>query len=186
MQQQFEIWLRIIAVIIVFSFGTFYATYVIVSKKMSIVMKMMATIVIIAILYLAGDSNTYLPFLGYCAFPPSILLDETRPSKASESLILDLSEIHDVPDGTRVIYWGATNSKDKNKVAPNPMEAYGNYMNSGISVVKDKRATIYYMCPDKYQVGNFMKKVIDRHIHYRLVRPNNPLISPVYTKYVKC
>lgn len=185
MQNYIEVWLHIIALIIVFAFTTFYALHVIMLPKIFIIFKIFAVIVIIAVLYLAGNSNTYLPFLGYCAMPPSLFSNEKKPDNASETIEIDLSDIDDVPDGTRVIYWGAMNSKDKNIIRPNPIDAYGSYLNSGISIVKDKKTTIYYLCPDRYNVG-MLNTTVDRHIHYRLVRPNSAIISPVFTKNVKC
>ena len=181
MQSHLEVWLHIIAIILVLSFASVHTIAVLLCQKMSIISQMIAVIVLIAILYLAMNRNTYLPFLGYSAMPPSLFASEKKPDNAHEALVLELDD--DIPDGTRVIYWGALQSKDKNIIKANPFEAYGNYLNSGISVVKDKKAIIYYLCPDKYRAGG---SVIDRHIHYRLVKPNSPIISPVYTKYVKC
>jgi hypothetical protein len=177
-----EIWIHIVSLIIVFAFTTFYSIHIIMYQKMHVVAKLLAVIVIIAVLYLAGNSNTYLPFLGYCAMPPSLLATERKPDDAHDSLILELDD--DVPDGTRVVYWGAMSSKDKNVIKSNPFEAYANYLNSGISIVKNKRAIIYFLCPDKYKVG--LMGVLERHIHYRLIKPNSAIISPVYTKYVTC
>lgn len=181
MQNHLEIWLHIIAIILVLSFASVHSIHVLLCDKISIVAKMIAVIVLIAILYLALNRNTYLPFLGYSAMPPSLLMGEKKPYNASDNLVLQFED--DVPDGTRVVYWGAMESKDKNVIKANPLEAYGKYLNSGIAIVKDKKATIYYLCPDKYKAGG---SVIDRHIHYRLVKPNSPIISPVYTKFVKC
>lgn len=182
MENHVEIWMHIVALIIVFSFTTFYSLHIIICPKLHIGAKLLAVLVIIAVLYLAGNSNTYLPFLGYCVMPPSLLATERKPDNAHETLVLDLDQ--DVPDGTRVVYWGALSSKNKNVIKNNPMEAYGSYLNSGISIVKNKKATIYYLCPDKYKVGPY--STIDRHIHYRLIKPNSAIISPVFTKYISC
>jgi len=181
MQSHLEVWLHIIAIILVLSFASVHSIYIIMCKGMPVIAKMIAIIILIAIFYLAVNRNVYLPFLGYCAMPPSLFADEKRPANAHDTLVLEFDD--DVPCGTRVIYWGAMQSKDKNVIKADPFEAYGNYLNSGIAIVKAKKATIHYLCPDKYRVGG---STVDRHIHYRLVKPNSPIISPVYTKYVKC
>ena len=138
----------------------------------------MAVIIILCAIYIAVNRNTYLPFLGYAAVPPSMFLNTFQPTEATEELMLTL----DVPDGTKVVYWAANNSKT-DIIQINPTIAYANYNNSGISTVMDKKAIIRFNCPDKYKAGAM---TISKHIHYRLVFPNSPLMSPVYTKYVSC
>ena len=39
-------------------------------------------------------------------------------------------------------------------------------------------------CPNKYKVPS--GSVIDQHIHYRIVYPNNPILSDVKTLKIKC
>ncbi len=134
------------------------------------------------VIYLGTNKNLYLPFLGYAALPPILFQKELTPSGATETVTLTLNNI---PNDTKIVYWAATSSKDKNTIHPNPVEAYGDYSNTGITTVKNNKAILYFNCPDRYNVGTF-KKTLNKHIHYRLIYPNSPMLSPVYTQYVKC
>ena len=178
MQSSTEVWLHIICIFLVLSFTIFYCIYAIVSQKMSIYTKFISVVVLLCAMYVALNRNTYLPFLGYTALPPSMFLDVFEPRDATQEIVLDV----DAPDGTKVVYWAANNSK-KDAVHVNPMVAYSDYSNSGIAVVMKKKAVVRFRCPDKYKAG---MSIINKHIHYRLVVPNSPLMSPVYTKYVYC
>ena len=58
-------------------------------------------------------------------------------------------------EGTKIIYWAA-NSTDNSKIIEDPFEAYKNFNNIGVSVVKNGKAEVRLYCPDKYKV----KKII--------------------------
>jgi hypothetical protein len=145
---------------------------------MPIYSKLIAVIILLCALYIAVNRNTYLPFLGYAVVPPSMFLDVFEPRDATQEIVLHV----DAPDGTKVVYWAADNSK-KDIIQANPMVAYGDYTNSGISIVIDRKTVIHFRCPDKYKAGT---SIINKHIHYRIILPNSPLMSPVHTKYVYC
>ena len=181
MNNYLDVYIHMIAMIIILGFNIVYSILLIIYPDIYIIIKLLAIVVLISSIYISAKRATYLPFLGQCVAPPSLFSQEIAPQGATETYSINLD---DIPDGTRVIYWGAATSKDK-VVKKDPMEAYGNYSNTGVTTVKDKKATIYFNCPDKYNVGIF-NKTIDRHIHYRLILPDNPMMSQVFTTYVNC
>jgi hypothetical protein len=188
MNNYIDVYIHMIAMIIILCFNIVYSILLIIYPDIYIIIKLLAIVVLISSIYISAKRATYLPFLGQCVAPPSLFSQEIAPQGATETYTIELDNI---PDGTRVIYWGAVSSngnKDKSNksvVKKNPMEAYGNYSNTGVTTVKDKKAMIYFNCPDKYNVGPFIKTV-DRHIHYRLILPDNPMMSQVFTTYVSC
>lgn len=188
MNNYIDVYIHMIAMIIILCFNIVYSILLIIYPDIYIIIKLLAIVVLISSIYISAKRATYLPFLGQCVAPPSLFSQEIAPQGATETYTIELDNI---PDGTRVIYWGAVSSngnKDKSKksvVKKNPMEAYGNYSNTGVTTVKDKKAMIYFNCPDKYNVGPF-NKTVDRHIHYRLILPDNPMMSQVFTTYVSC
>ena len=148
----------------------------IISVNDKIVKKLFAFCTFISALWLITHRDTYLPFLGYCAVPPSIIKDVINPPDSN----VDISLHIDAKDGTRVIYWGA---KPNGQIQKTPQIAYGEYSNAGISIVKDGIAKIRIQCPAQYKVGPGY--LLKRHIHYRLVLENG-LLTPIETKYVSC
>lgn len=182
MTNNIEVWLHIILIVLVLLFALLYSLMILLDSKSLSISKVFAVIIMIAAIYLGTNRNMYLPFLGYTALPPSLFDKEVTPSGATETLNIKLDN---VPNDTKIIYWAATGSKDKDVVKSNPTEAYGDYGNAGVTTVKDNKAVLYFHCPDRYNVGLF-QKTLNKHVHYRLVRPNNPIISPVYTQNVTC
>lgn len=188
-----DVYIHIVAIILILVFTIFYTMLIIISSNVYTLIKLISVVVLIAAIYIGANRNTYLPFLGATAVPPSIFQREMIPSGYNVSYVLSLP---DVQDDTYVLYWGALSSRDalssgdrkrcKETIRKNPIEAYGDYSNTGIVTAKNGKATLYFNCPDKYQVGDMMKKTVERHIHYRLIKPNSPIMSPVYTAYVKC
>ena len=89
----------------------------------------------------------------------------------------------DYPDGTKIIYWASIGLRD-DSVYDNPNDAYGNYKNSGVAIVNNNKAMIHINCPNKYKIpsGNTLEK----HIHYRVAFPNNPILSDVKTLFINC
>jgi hypothetical protein len=178
-----DVYIHITAIVLILMFTVFYTLLIIVLPNVYVIVKLIAVIVLIAAIYIGANRNTYLPFLGSTAIPPIIFQREMIP--AGYNVSYDLS-LNNVKDGTYVLYWGALSSGDKSDVIKNnPIEAYGDYSNTGIVTAKNGKATLYFNCPDKYQVG-VMKKTINRHIHYRLIRPSDPIMSPVFTAHVNC
>lgn len=182
MMSKIEVWLYMLSIISILFFTFIYSLLLLIDNKSNSIIKIIAILIMVFTLYVGINRNTYLPFLGYTVIPPNLFDKEITPSGATDILTLTLNN---VPDNTKVIYWAALSSKDKNIIHTDPMLAYGDYNNTGITTVKDNRAILYFHCPDRYIVGPF-KKTLNKHVHYRLVKPNNPMISPVYTQYVEC
>ena len=181
MTKHIELWFHMIFIILVLLFAFLYSLVLLNDPKIYTIFKLIAIIVLIAVIYLGSNRNIYLPFLGYTIMPPSFFNKEITPQGATDTLTIKLN---DIPNDTKIIYWAAISS-DKDKIHPNPYLAYGDYSNAGVTTVKDNQAILYFHCPDKYNVGTF-KKTLNKHIHYRLMKPNNPILSPVYTQYVEC
>lgn len=181
-----DVYLHMISVIIILVFAAVYSLLILLSSNVYPMIKLLSILVLIATVYIGVNRNTYLPFLGQTVVPPAVFLQEKVPQGSNVSYVLSLNET--AADGTYVLYWGALYSKEgkEGTVRPNPIEAYGDYSNTGIVRVKDNKATLFFNCPDKYNVGSVVPKTLERHIHYRLIRPNDPIMSPVYTAYVNC
>lgn len=181
MLSNIDVYLHMIAVSIVLLFTVFYSLLIIVVPNIYTLIKLFSVVVLIATIYIGINRNTYLPFLGYAAVPPSIFAQEISPHNANVSYTLNVGA--NIEDGTHVLYWGALHT-NSDEPKPDPISAYGNYSNTGITTVKNNKALLHFHCPDKYNVSGF--KTLERHIHYRLIRPNDPMMSPVYTAYVIC
>ena len=138
--------------------------------------KLFAYSAFVSAIWLVLHRETYLPFLGYCAIPPSIFKDKLTSPDANIEVVLDI----DAKEGTRLIYWAA---KPNNNVQNNPKLAYGDYSNAGITAVSNGQAKVRIYCPAKYKVGPGY--TLNRHIHYRMIEENG-LVSPVYTKNISC
>lgn len=147
--------------------------------NINVTYKILSLFMIILVIYVSSHTKAFLPFLGPSVFPPSLFQSDLIPDGDAQKVVLDL----DVENGTRVIYWAA--KPDDNKIKENPIEAYGDYSNTGIAKVEDKKAILYFNCPTKYRVG-LLNTALEQHIHYRLIYPNNPMISNVFTKTVRC
>ena len=89
----------------------------------------------------------------------------------------------DYEDGTKVIYWASNNT---GFVINNPYDAYKGFSNSGLAIVKNKRADIRIYCPDKYKVNKAFTIALSKHFHYRIISKDSGFISPVQTFYVDC
>lgn len=143
--------------------------------------------IFIYFVFYSGFKNLFLPFLNIAAYPPSLIPTTIRPPNANFSIEIDL----DYPNGSKVIYWASNkhneNQPDNTFVYPNPVDAYGHYQNSGIAIVNNKKTTLSIHCPDKYNVNmGYGNKTLDKHIHYRIATPNNPILSDVKTIYINC
>ncbi len=179
-----DIYLHITSIILVLIFVISSAFFFILSSSIYTIVKVIAVIVLIAAIYIAVNRNTYLPFLGTAAMPPILFSHNMVPQ--GSNVTYNLSFDHKVEDGTVIVYWGSLSSQGSDVIRRNPIEAYGDYSNTGITKVKDNKAILFFNCPDKYNVGSMFSKTLDRHIHYRLIKPNDPMMSPVYTTFVKC
>lgn len=133
---------------------------------------------LLAVIYLGLQRDTYLPFLGQTVLPPTLLKSDAVPENANSQAIVELPS---VKDGTKVLYWAANPAKE---VVTTPQLAYAEYSNSGITIVKDGKATLKFICPAKYNVGTF-NKTLNQHVHYRIVKDNG-MLSRINTTWVSC
>jgi tetrahydromethanopterin S-methyltransferase subunit B len=84
---------------------------------------------------MSSFKETFLNFLGNCAYPISLIPNANYPPNTNFSIDLDLK----APNGTKVIYWAAENNKDKKYIFENPVDAYGKYENSGVAIVNNNK-----------------------------------------------
>lgn len=133
---------------------------------------------LLATLYLGVQRDTYLPFLGQTVLPPTLLKADAVPENANSQATIELSW---AKDGTKVLYWAASPAKE---VVATPQLAYGPYSNAGITIVKDGKAILKFVCPAKYNVGAF-DKTLNKHVHYRIVKEDG-MLGRVKTTWVAC
>lgn len=127
-----------------------------------------------ALLYIAFDRDSYLPFLGECVIPTSIIASKTPPDASFSATV-------DVPAGaTHVMYWASESGAG---TAPNPYDAYGNYANAGVVEASAAgRAILPLRCPRQYVVRG---KTLPRHVHYRALYKSG-IAGPVQSVEVTC
>lgn len=180
-----EVLVNIFANIMVLLFTIIFGFFVLLSPNINLIIKLITMIVVICALMLAINRDTYLPFLGKTILPTNVIIPEKIPPGANVDYTIVL---HGVKDGTKVIYWGAQSIEEKREdIKINPVEAYNNYINTGVSVVSNGKAKITFFCPGKYQVNHLgFKMDMKRHIHYRLQCPETGILSSVMTLYVDC
>lgn len=137
---------------------------------------MMSSIVsaCIASLVLVSSRTSYLPFLGEAVFPSSLLKEPSDPADATVTVEVDAGR-----GATHVAFWA---SESKGYVVKNPWDAYDQYSNSGISVVKGGKATLNVRCPAQYAVRG---RVLPRHVHFRDIYPSG-IVGEVKTAQVVC
>lgn len=145
----------------------------------NIIIKFLAIILIFISIYSIYFQKLFLPFLGIAAYPPSLIPNEMYPPNTNQELDLKFN----YPNGTKIIYWASVPS---NSIYDNPYDAYGNYKNSGVAIVNNGIAKIRYLCPSRYKVPFNNNYPLNKHIHYRIAYPNNPILSPVMTIYINC
>lgn len=172
-------WTHLITMSIVMLY-TIISSALVAFKIKNITVRTVAVIVLVSAVYLAVNRNTYLPFLGDASISPIIFAQELAPAGSSTTYELKLENVE---DGTRVFYW-ASSQKDKNHESP--QEAYQGFENTGITSVKNNRASLKINCPDTYDIGTIFKRTLDKHIHYRLIRKDSSMMSQVHTVYISC
>lgn len=171
----FKSYMFLIALILLFAL---YQSIVVIMYDASWWMKVMAGVVLVAIVYVGSRRNTYLPFLGPTVIPQSLLKEAGRVAKTGET---QTTLFVNVPDGTKVAYWAAKQSEDV--IFPDPYVAYEDYTNAGIALVKNKQAVLVIDCPSSYKVPG--GKTLKPHVHYRIMYPNG-IMGSVQTLYVQC
>lgn len=134
--------------------------------------KILAILILISIIYLAGKKTAWLPFLGETVFPKQLV-----PLKIING---NTSITVNVKPNTKVAYWAATPNDDENR---NVLDAYGDYNNSGV-VLSDNNgvATLIFDKGTGYNVpGN---RHINSHVHYRELSGEWGMIGPVKTIFI--
>ena len=133
----------------------------------------------LAALYLALNRNTYLPFLGETAIPPP--LSGAYREGSGENKV----EVANLPPGSQVVYWAASAAATGKNVAENPVDAYADYANAGVTTA-DKDGKAVFALTDKpgaYKVPPF-GRVIKPHVHYRYWGKKYGIASEVKTVYL--
>lgn len=171
-----DVILHILSITLVLLFAFYEAIYVIINSHTSIFFKIVAFIVLAAVINVGLRRKTYLPFLGNMAIPKTLLKEPSTKKAGEVTVKVDVN----MPDDTHVIYWASKSSK---KVIENPADAYNTYENVGVALVKDKKATFYVACPSSYNVPTM--RTLRPHVHYRIV-VSNGMLGEVKTIKVDC
>jgi hypothetical protein len=130
---------------------------------------------VIAVVILAMDRTSYLPFLGESVFPTSLLALQA-PRDATFSVNVKVK-----PGASHVVYWAAESGVG---LVPNPFDAYGNYTNAGVVKASPTGdAVLPIRCPAQYKVSS--GKTLPRHVHYRALYPSG-IAGDVKTTQVTC
>jgi len=170
----------LILISFIFILSFINAIYIIFNNNNFLFFKFISIILILFIIYASFIKEIFLPFLGICAYPPSLIPSAMYPSNTNFSIELNFN----VPDGTKIIYWAANNDLLNDDFYNNPNDAYGSFKNSGIAIVNNNKTILHLNCPNKYKIpsGTILKK----HIHYRIALPNNPILSDIKTIFINC
>jgi hypothetical protein len=156
--------------------------YILFNDDYNLFIRIASIIIIAIIIFLSLKKETFLPFLGLTYLPNTLLSESKYPPGANLNYTIDMSEYE---DGTKIIYW-ASNSTDNSKIIEDPFEAYKNFNNVGVSLVKNGKADVRIYCPDKYKVKKVFNKILERHFHYRIIFKESGFLSPVMTVNIKC
>jgi uncharacterized membrane protein YuzA (DUF378 family) len=120
--------------------------------------KIIYVIVALAAIKIAFNRNTWLPFLGYSAFPTQSFVPNKNNSIGNTIIKVN------VKPNTRIAYWAALPKQTQE--IPYVDDAYGKFENSGV-VMSDINgvAELIILPGSEYRIPS--GKVIDKHIHYR-------------------
>ena len=133
-------------------------------------------IVIFFMLYTLIKRDTFLPFLGDCAFPCSSNLFKNAYPKNSNEMIIIKTPYRNA----KIIYWAS--QEDEDEIKETPWEAYGQMENTGITTTdQEGNATLKFAKPTRYKIPS--GKVLKRHVHYRVCKKNY-MLGRVETIYV--
>jgi len=128
-------------------------------------------------IYIMLQRKTYLPFLDISIVPVSRFLSESKQKD------FELEVVIDAKGGEKVIYWASNKIINNTEKIVDYIKGYGNYENSGISIVdKDGKAKLYVKCPQQYYVR--FNQILPKHVHYRIV--NNGKLGEVKTINLSC
>ena len=120
--------------------------------------KIIYIIVALAAVKMMFNRNTWLPFLGFSAFPSQSFVPNKKNSMGDTIIKVN------VKPNTRIAYWAALPKQTQD--TPYVDDAYGEFENSGV-VMSDNNgvAELLILPGSEYTIPS--GKVIDRHIHYR-------------------
>lgn len=191
--QHFQIYVHIICVILLIagglnwgSIGVFNTNLVSAINKVTFDSPLFESsvymLVGLATLYLAGKRNFYLPFLGDTVMAPSVLRDVDAEFKKT-----DITVTVDAPNAEVVMYWAADPVTETQLEGTQfAYNAYNKYENAGVAQVVGGKAVLKVNCPQTYWVKKWgVKKVLSKHLHYRLVYPTG-WVSDVKTVKLNC
>jgi hypothetical protein len=165
-------WLYLIAVVIVLFTCSVVGVQGLI--KGGVLMRWIYVLVGVATIYLAVNRSIYLPFLGECAYPCSMMTEKT-PEGATIELEVQ------VPPDSMVVYWASEHS-DQLDIAPDPMTAYANYSNAGV-VRADAKGSVVLKIREPTQYRVPLMGTLKKHVHYRYCKKMG-LLSPIFTVYI--
>ena len=160
---------------VIFLFAFYQAVYLLIHPKIGWIGKFIAGLVIVYVIVLGFQRNTYLPFLGPTVVPGTLFPESLKPKDANLQFALPIEEAND----TKVIYWA---SQSAEKPFEDPWLAYGEFQNVGVTSVQNNIAIVSVVCPSSYYVPT---QLLKPHIHYRVVQANG-MLGEVKTAYVSC
>jgi uncharacterized membrane protein YuzA (DUF378 family) len=136
--------------------------------------KMIYIAIALAALRLALKKTTWLPFLGYSAFPSQSLVPNKYNSIGNTIIKVN------VKPNTRVAYW-ASLPRQTSEI-PLVEQAYGKFENSGV-VLSDNNgiAELLVLPGTEYIVPS--GRVIKRHVHYRELDLHTGMMGRLETVY---
>lgn len=136
--------------------------------------KIIYIIVALAALKLAFNRNTWLPFLGFSAFPTQSFVPNKNNSMGNTIVKVN------VKPNTRIAYWAALPKQSQE--TPYVNDAYGKFENSGV-VMSDLNgvAELLILPGSEYRIPS--GSVVNRHIHYRELDLPSGMMGKVQTVY---
>ena len=135
--------------------------------------KVIYVIIALAAINLALKKKTWLPFLGYSAFPTAVFVPNKVNKNASIKVVVK------VKPNTRVAYWASKNIQGQ---VPFVEEAYDDFSNSGVVTSDNKGiATLAIEPSTPYVVPS--GREIPKHIHYRMLDLPSGMMGDVKTVY---
>lgn len=145
------------------------------------------TIIGICAVYLASKPQTYMPFIGETIVPAYVLPDSNNKNRAvyidGIKYKFDTLVHIKVPyaDAISIIYWASKPFKTEYSTA------YGDFANSGIANVINKRASLYIICPEKLHANRLgiIPHTFSKYVNYRIVYKNG-LLSEIMTHDINC
>lgn len=176
--------IRLMSMIIVLISSALWLLVAVFAKDLSMWLRgLFVTIGIIAVIMMTFR-DTYLPFLGYTAYPTQTLAVTPLLTNANASVRLSR-----LPPKTKVVWW-ASNAERTNSdtVIPGPKTAYADSANAGVVLTDAQGGVVIHLwCPQSYKVG--LGKVLPKHIHYRFeqtIEGHKTFLSRVHTALVQC